>query len=38
MSFTLVDTANAVVATYSKPVFIDIDKNSYTIDQDKIEG
>ena len=36
-SFTFVATANAVVATGAKPVFIDID-NSYTVDPDKIEG
>jgi dTDP-4-amino-4,6-dideoxygalactose transaminase len=31
-SFTFVATANAVVATGAKPVFVDIDKYSYTID------
>lgn len=36
-SFTFVATANAVVATGAKPVFIDIVKSNYTIDPDKIE-
>jgi perosamine synthetase len=36
-SFTFVATANAVVATVAKPVFIDIVKSSYTIDPNKIE-
>lgn len=36
-SFTFVATANAVVATGAKPVFIDIIKNDYTLDPDRIE-
>jgi len=31
-SFTFVATANSVVATGAKPVFVDINKNDYTID------
>ena len=31
-SFTFVATANAIVSTGAKPVFIDISKNNYTID------
>lgn len=36
-SFTFVATANAVVATGAKPVFIDIVKSSHTLDPDRIE-
>ena len=31
-SFTFVATANSVIATGAKPVFVDINKNDYTID------
>ena len=31
-SFTFVATANSVVATGAKPVFVDINKDDYTID------
>lgn len=36
-SFTFVATANAVVSTGAKPVFVDILKENYTIDPDDIE-
>ncbi len=36
-SFTFVATANAVVSTGAKPVFVDILKNNYTIDPDDLE-
>ena len=36
-SFTFVATANAVVATGAKPVFVDILKENYTIDPDDLE-
>ena len=36
-SFTFVATANAVVSTGAKPVFVDILKENYTIDPDDIQ-
>ena len=36
-SFTFVATANAVVATGAKPVFVDIVKSNFTIDPDDLE-
>ena len=36
-SFTFVATANAVVSTGAKPVFVDILKENYTIDPDDLE-
>ncbi len=36
-SFTFVATANAIVSTGAKPVFVDILKNNYTIDPDNLE-
>jgi len=36
-SFTFVATANAVVSTGAKPVFVDILKENYTIDSDDLE-
>jgi dTDP-4-amino-4,6-dideoxygalactose transaminase len=36
-SFTFLATANAVVATGAKPVFVDIKKSDYTIDPDDVE-
>ncbi len=36
-SFTFVATANAVVSTGAKPVFVDILKENYTVDPDDIE-
>ncbi|AFS83651.1 DegT/DnrJ/EryC1/StrS family aminotransferase [Candidatus Nitrosopumilus sediminis] len=36
-SFTFVATANAVVSTGAKPVFVDILKENYTIDPDALE-
>jgi len=36
-AFTFVGTANAVVATGAKPIFIDILKENYTIDPDDLE-
>jgi len=36
-SFTFVATANAVVSTGAKPVFVDILKDNYTIDPDDLE-
>ena len=36
-SFTFVATANAVVSTGAKPVFVDISKENYTINPDDIE-
>jgi dTDP-4-amino-4,6-dideoxygalactose transaminase len=36
-SFTFVATANAVVSTGAKPVFVDILKENYTIDPDELE-
>ena len=36
-SFTFVATANAIVATGAKPVFVDILKENYTIDTDDLE-
>ena len=36
-SFTFVATANAVVATGAKPVFVDILKENYTMDPDDLE-
>ena len=36
-SFTFVATANAVISTGAKPVFVDILKGNYTIDPDDIE-
>lgn len=36
-SFTFLATANAVVATGAKPVFVDIKKSDYTIDPDDLE-
>lgn len=35
-SFTFVATANSVVSTGADPVFVDIDKNTYNINTDKI--
>ena len=37
-SFTFVATANSVIATGAKPVFVDINKNDYTIDISEIEN
>jgi dTDP-4-amino-4,6-dideoxygalactose transaminase len=37
-SFTFVATANAVEYTGAKPVFIDIDPTTYTVDPEKIEA
>ena len=36
-SFTFVATANAVVSTGAKPIFVDILKENYTIDPDDLE-
>ncbi len=36
-SFTFVATANAIVSTGAKPVFVDISKESYTIDPDDLQ-
>jgi dTDP-4-amino-4,6-dideoxygalactose transaminase len=36
-SFTFVATANAVVSTGAKPIFVDILKENYTIDTDDLE-
>jgi dTDP-4-amino-4,6-dideoxygalactose transaminase len=36
-SFTFVATANAVVSTGAKPIFVDISKENYTIDPDDLE-
>jgi len=36
-SFTFVATANAIVSTGAKPVFVDILKENYTIDPDDLE-
>jgi len=36
-SFTFVATANAVVSTGAKPVFVDILKENYTIDPDDLQ-
>lgn len=36
-SFTFLATANAVIATGAKPVFVDIKKSDYTIDPDDLE-
>ncbi len=36
-SFTFVATANAIVSTGAKPVFVDILKENYTIDTDDIQ-
>lgn len=36
-SFTFLATANAIVATGAKPVFVDIKKTDYTIDSDNLE-
>jgi dTDP-4-amino-4,6-dideoxygalactose transaminase len=36
-SFTFLATANAVVATGAKPVFVEIKKSDYTIDPDDVE-
>ncbi|MGY5151266.1 MAG: DegT/DnrJ/EryC1/StrS family aminotransferase [Candidatus Nitrosopumilus sp. bin_6a] len=36
-SFTFVATANAVISTGAKPIFVDILKENYTIDPDELE-
>ena len=36
-SFTFVATANAIVSTGAKPVFVDISKENYTIDPDDLQ-
>ncbi len=36
-SFTFVATANAIVSTGAKPVFVDILKENYTIDPDDLQ-
>ena len=36
-SFTFVATANAIVSTGAKPIFVDISKENYTIDPDDLQ-
>jgi len=36
-SFTFVATANAIVSTGAKPIFVDIQKENYTIDPDDLQ-
>jgi dTDP-4-amino-4,6-dideoxygalactose transaminase len=36
--FSFVATGNSILYTGAKPVFVDVDKDTYTLDPDKLEG